>query len=80
MAGELDLVVARGRTIVFCEVKARSSDRRGHPFEAVTQAKQCRLRRLALAFLRDQERYWDEVRFDVAALLDDTLEVLEAVF
>jgi len=49
--GEIDLVVARPGELVFCEVKARSSDRFGTPAEAVTPAKQRRLRALAARFL-----------------------------
>ena len=55
-AGEIDLICARGRTLVVCEVKARSRTTHGHPLEAVTPAKQRRLRRLAAAYLRSQDR------------------------
>ena len=34
--GELDLILRRGRAIVFCEVKTRSSNRFGAPIEAIT--------------------------------------------
>ncbi len=37
--GELDLLLARGDEIVFCEVKTRSSDRFGHGVEAVSHRK-----------------------------------------
>ena len=40
--GELDLVVAGGGAIVFCEVKTRRGAAFGAPFEAVTVAKQRR--------------------------------------
>jgi putative endonuclease len=79
-AGELDLICARGTTLVVCEVKARSRTTHGHPLEAVTPAKQRRLRRLAAAYLRSQDRRWGEVRFDVATVLGRTLHVVEGAF
>jgi putative endonuclease len=66
--GELDLVLARGRTIVFCEVKTRRGASLGGPFEAVTWRKQAKLRGLAQAFLAGAEPEWDEIRFDVASV------------
>jgi putative endonuclease len=67
--GELDLVLARGRTIVFCEVKTRRGATLGGPFDAVTWRKQAKLRGLAQAFLaRAGGLEWDEVRFDVASV------------
>ena len=66
--GELDLVVARGRTIVFCEVKTRRGAVLGGPFEAVTWKKQAKLRALAEAFLATERPMWDQVRFDVASV------------
>jgi putative endonuclease len=79
-AGEIDLVCVRGSTLVVCEVKARHGTAHGHPLEAVTRAKQLRLRRLAAAYLHSQDRRWAEVRFDVAGLLDGTLDVVEGAF
>ncbi|HVT43105.1 MAG TPA: YraN family protein [Thermoanaerobaculia bacterium] len=69
--GELDLIVRKGRTIVIAEVKARQSDAKGAPHEAVDATKQHRLVRLAESFLR---RFPDRrsdlvVRFDVLSLL-----------
>lgn len=66
--GELDLVARRGSTIVFCEVKTRSSDRFGVPAEAVTFAKQRRLRTLATRWLASHPKMHGELRFDVASV------------
>jgi putative endonuclease len=79
-AGEIDLLCARGTTLVVCEVKTRTGAAHGHPLEAVTTVKQRRLRRLAAAYLRQRGGRWEEVRFDVAAVLDGSLEVVEGAF
>jgi putative endonuclease len=78
--GEIDLICARGRTLVICEVKARSRTAQGHPLEAVTPVKQRRLRRLAAAYVITQSTYWEEIRFDVATLLGRDLDVVEGAF
>jgi putative endonuclease len=78
--GELDLVVRNQRTVVFCEVKTRSSDRFGVPAEAVTPAKQRRIRALAAHFLREHQLSAANLRFDVAAVLGGQIEVVEAAF
>ena len=78
--GEIDLICARGTTLVVCEVKARTGPGHGHPLEAVTPPKQRRLRRLAAAYLEQQERRWAEIRFDVVGVLDGTLDIVEGAF
>lgn len=78
--GELDLIVRRGRVFVFCEVKTRTSDRFGVPGEAVNRTKQARIRRLAATWLSESPIAAREVRFDVASVLDGTIEVLEGAF
>jgi putative endonuclease len=88
--GELDVVArsAQGDVLVFCEVKTRSSDRFGSPFEAVTPAKQRRVRKLATLWLRSASsggaRY-ERIRFDVAAVTTGAggaleVEVLQDAF
>jgi putative endonuclease len=68
--GEIDLVVLRRGTLVFCEVKARNDKAFGEPFEAVSEYKQERLRRLAEIYLLEnkQERA-SNYRFDVISIL-----------
>ena len=82
--GEIDLVAWRKPTIVFCEVKTRSSDRFGVPSEAVTAAKQRRLRTLAARWLAEHPTRRGQVRFDVASVTpagaSPAVAVLEAAF
>src|SRR5438874_11599467 len=49
--GEIDLVVARGGMLVFCEVKTRAGSGFGGGYEAVTWRKQRKLRQLAEVYL-----------------------------
>jgi putative endonuclease len=78
--GEVDLVCARGRVLVFCEVKTRHSDHLGAPAEAVTRTKQLRIRRLAAEYLFLHTCGGHDVRFDVVAILGPTLTVIEGAF
>jgi len=78
--GELDLVVRRGDTVAFCEVKTRTSTAFGAPFEAVTVTKQRRIRRLAVEWLRESGVRAAELRFDVASVTPAGVEVIEAAF
>jgi putative endonuclease len=82
--GELDLVLGRGDDVVFCEVKTRTGDAYGAPVEAVTFAKQRRLRKLAVLWLRERDAYVPRLRFDVASVRPEggrlRVEVIEAAF
>ena len=78
--GELDLVVGRARLVVFCEVKTRTSERFGAPVEAVTPAKQARIRRLAARWLAEASLPRRAIRFDVASVMGGAIEVLEDAF
>ena len=69
--GELDIVAQEGTTIVFVEVKTRSTTAFGTPAEAVTPVKAARIRRLALRWL-DEHRVaagWAPIRFDVVSIV-----------
>jgi putative endonuclease len=78
--GELDLVVGRRGELVFCEVKTRTSDRFGLPAEAITDAKQQRMRVVAARFLAELEAGAGRVRFDVVCVVGGRVQVIEAAF
>jgi putative endonuclease len=69
--GELDLVLRRDRTLVFCEVKTRRRSTLGGPHESVSLRKQRKLRLLAEAFLAARPATAEDVRFDVASVTHD---------
>ena len=66
---ELDLVVRRGRTVVVCEVKARSGPEFGDPLEAVGPEKARRVRQAAEGWLaRRPELAGLDVRLEAVAV------------
>ncbi|WP_347057570.1 YraN family protein [Blastococcus sp. HT6-30] len=67
--GELDVVARDRDALVFCEVKTRRGTGYGHPVEAVTPAKQRRLRVLARRWLAAHDEHAPEIRFDVVGVL-----------
>ncbi len=67
--GEIDIVAQEGRFICFIEVKTRSSEDYGSPFEAVAYYKQRKLSRLALTYLKYKQMLEASARFDVVAVL-----------
>jgi putative endonuclease len=81
--GEIDLVVrdpADG-CIVFVEVKYRRSTRKGMPFEAVTPAKQQRIRRTAEWYVRENRLGWNrKYRYDVLSILNGEISHIRNAF
>jgi putative endonuclease len=66
---ELDLVLRRGRALVFCEVKRKRGSGHGDPLEMVGAEKRRRVRRAAEAWLAAHpEAAGLEPRFEVAAV------------
>lgn len=83
---DVDLIARRGTTLVFVEVKTRSSLRFGAPVEAVSTEKQRRLSKVALDYMLQHSLEGHEARFDVVSVLLDRagslvrIEVLENAF
>ncbi len=67
--GEIDIVARDGSTLVICEVKTRTSNHHGGPFEAVTGRKAARLRRLAMHWLEVHAVEPPSVRIDVVSVV-----------
>ena len=65
---------------MFCEVKARASDRYGPAAAAVTADKQRRLRALAVQWLAAHPIPRAGIRFDVAAVTNARVEIISAAF
>ncbi len=70
-AGEIDIVAMDGPTLVFVEVKARTTAEYGDPAEAVTLQKQGRVSAMARDYLAKMEVVDVACRFDVVTLVLD---------
>ena len=72
---ELDLIVRRGRRLVFCEVKLKRGPAYGDPLDAVDERKRARLRLGADAWLAaNPECRRLDVGFEIAAVRPDGVE------
>ncbi len=65
--GEIDIIAKDSNIIVFIEVKTRTNDSFGYPFEAVDKRKREKLKNLALLYLKKQAHEYP-VRFDVISI------------
>jgi putative endonuclease len=78
--GEIDIVATDSSTLVFCEVKTRSSDRFGSPFEAINFVKLGRMRKLASLYMSTRSGpFVEDMRIDVASVIGKRIEVIEGV-
>jgi putative endonuclease len=83
--GEIDIVARDGPTLVFVEVKTRSSDRFGVPAEAVTGRKQAKIALMASEYLLRRRLRQVACRFDVVAVMmasdrPPVIEVMRGAF
>jgi putative endonuclease len=74
---EVDIIARDGETIVFCEVKYRTTEEFGTPEEAVTLRKRRQIRKAALGYTARRGFAEDPCRFDVIAIqrLDGRCEI-----
>lgn len=66
---EIDIIAEDKNTIVFIEVKTRTSLNYGHPFEAISQAKINKINSAILAYLSVNDRKYSSYRFDGIAII-----------
>ena len=68
--GEIDIIARDGSTLVFIEVKTRTSQAFGHPIEAITPQKLHTLQKLAEIYRgKNATGEYDRVRLDVIGIL-----------
>jgi len=79
--GEIDLIARDGRTLVFLEVKYRSSNTCGSPAEAVTRGKQKTICRVADWYcMVHRVSECQPCRFDVVSISGKKIEVIKNAF
>jgi putative endonuclease len=86
--GEMDIIAREKDTLVFVEVKTRTSTAYGPPELAVNAAKQRQLSKVALNFLEEKKLQDPKARFDVVAILmgppnqpeDQKIELIKDAF
>jgi putative endonuclease len=67
--GEIDIIAKEKDTLVFIEVKTRTSTTFGPPQLAVNPKKQSQMSKVALNFLKEKRLEDVKARFDVVAIL-----------
>lgn len=78
---EIDIIARDGDTYVFCEVKYRSNDFFGSPFDAVDLRKQKRISRAAMYYCMSKNIINEPCRFDVIAIYGNgKIEHIEDAF
>jgi len=78
--GEIDIIAKQGRTLLFIEVKRRSSLRFGRPGEAVNRQKQVHILRTAQLYLQEKGLRDVPLRFDVIEVLPGEIRHIENAF
>jgi putative endonuclease len=79
-SGELDIIALEGETLVFIEVKTRSSSDFGQPWEFVDWQKQQILRRTAEEFIADNDLGRYGYRFDIVSVLGNEVTLFRNAF
>lgn len=84
--GEIDLIMKKGRELIFVEVKTRRNEHYGSPLESITPQKQRRMIRAAEVFLCGKGCSDADVRFFAVGICLNgqdrpvKIEILEDIF
>ena len=68
-SGEIDIIAFDKQTLVFVEVKTRSSRQYGEPWEFVDRKKQYRIQQTAERFIAEHDMNRFTYRFDIVSIL-----------
>ncbi len=66
---EIDIIAKNKNTIVFVEVKTRSTTNFGHPFEAINYNKLQKILQAGLYYLQNTKEKYTDYRIDIVSIL-----------
>ena len=66
---EIDIIAEKKDTLIFVEVKTRTTTNFGHPFESITQNKIEKIHKGILGYLSECEKKYKTYRFDGIAII-----------
>ncbi|TVY08800.1 YraN family protein [Paenibacillus cremeus] len=79
-SGEIDLIAEEGDTLIFVEVRTRSSSSQfGTPAESVDFRKQRQVTETAQVYLLQKKQYDRPIRFDVISVQTDSVGVVQTI-
>lgn len=81
-SGEIDVVAAKAKLLVFAEVKARNSEAYGGGIYSITESKKKKLRASAKYYLLKNPLYNSpeyDIRFDLIIVKDGKIEWIEDI-
>lgn len=65
---EIDIIASKDKTLHFIEVKTRSSDKFGMPFEAITKTKLNSIRECAKYYLSSAKNHYKNLQIDAVGI------------
>ena len=78
--GEIDIISLDKITLVFSEVKQRSSTAFGGPVAAITKSKQNKIVQTAHLYIKENAPKFDSIRFDAICLLGENITHIPNAF
>ena len=78
--GEIDIIAKQDNTVVFVEVRSRKNLSYGYPEESINEAKINRIKKTAELFLLDFQEPFEDVRFDLISIINQSIRHIQNAF
>lgn len=76
---EIDIIAKETNTIVFVEVKTRTTSNFGHPFEAINTKKINNIYKATLSYLQSTQERYEDYRIDIISILGNPNPKIEHI-